>query len=188
MPVSRTKNMDPLSIIEKYYQRESKAYLILVDHSTVVVKKAVEIAEKSEFSFDFQFIKEAGMLHDIGVFLTDAPGIGCFGKEPYFRHGVLGREILEKEGFKKHALICENHILITKEEIIEKKLPLPERDMVPTSLEGEVIALADKFFSKSNPFYEKSINEVKKEIEEFGEHKVNIFNYLIKKFKLDEEK
>ncbi len=180
--------MDPLFVIEKYYQKESKSYRILIDHSTAVVKKAIEIAEESDFSFDFQFMKEAGMLHDIGVFLTDAPGIGCFGEEPYLCHGVLGRGVLEKEGFKEHALICENHILISKEEIKEKNLPLPERDMFPESLEGEVIALADKFFSKSNPFYEKGITEVKKEIEEFGEFKMNTFNYLIKKFKLNEKK
>jgi uncharacterized protein len=184
----KTKSMDPLFVIEKYYQKESKAYRILVDHSKKVVKKAVEIAENSGLSFDFQFIKEAGMLHDIGVFLTDAPNIGCFGKEPYLCHGVLGREILEKEGLKEHALICENHILISKEEIKENKLPLPERDMFPVSLEGEVVALADKFFSKRNLFYEKNIEEVKEEMKGFSEFKINIFNHLMKKFKLDEKK
>jgi uncharacterized protein len=179
--------MDPLKIIEKYYQKGSRAYFTLLNHSKAVTKKAVQIAKKSKgFSFNIEFLKEAAMLHDIGIFLTDAPQIGCFGKEPYLCHGVLGREVLEKEGYKKHALVCENHILISKKEIEEKNLPLPKRDMFPISLEEEVIALADKFFSKSNKnlFFEENIQEVQKEMKEFGKFKTEMFNYLIKKYNL----
>lgn len=179
--------MDPLKIIEKYYQKDSKIYFILVNHSTAVLKKATQIAEKQkDFSFDMQFIKEAAMLHDIGMFLTNAPDIECFGKEPYICHGALGKEILEKEGYDKHARVCENHIIISKEEILENNFPLEKKDVFPLSQEEEVISLADKFFSKSNSnlFYEKSIIEVKEEMKKFGIFKINFFNYLVNKYQI----
>ncbi len=179
--------MDPLKIIEKYYQKNNEAYFILVNHSRAVTEKAVQIAKKARgFSFDIQFIKEAGMLHDIGIFLTNVPEISCFGKEPYLCHGILGKEILEKEGYKKHARVCEKHIIISKNEIVENNLPLPKKEMFPLSPEEEVISLADKFFSKSNSdlFHEKSIFEVKEEMKKFGNFKVNFFNYLIDKYQI----
>ncbi len=179
--------MDSLKIIEKYYQKNNEAYFILVNHSRAVTEKAIQIAKKAKgLSFDFQFIKEAGMLHDIGIFLTNAPEIGCFGKEPYLCHGILGKEILEKEGYEKHARVCENHIIISKDEIIENKLPLPEKEMFPLSPEEEIISLADKFFSKSKNdlSYEKSIIEVKEEMKKFGDFKINFFNYLIDKYQI----
>ncbi len=50
------------------------------------------------------------MLHDIGIFLTNAPHIGCYGDKPYICHGYLGREILDKEGLPGHAMVCERHV------------------------------------------------------------------------------
>jgi uncharacterized protein len=179
--------MEPLKIIEKYYQKDSKAYFILVNHSKAVAEKAVQIAEKQQdISFDLQFVKEAAMLHDIGIFLTNAPDIECFGEKPYLFHGVLGKEILEKEGYEKHARVCENHIIISKDEIIQNNLPLDVRDMFPVSNEDEIIALADKFFSKSSSdlFHEKSIIEVKEEMKKFGNFKIKFFNYLVNKYQI----
>ncbi len=180
--------MDPLKIIEEYYDKNEKAYRILVDHSKAVSKKAIEIAESlREYNFNKDFILEAAMLHDIGVFLTDAPAIGCYGEKPYLLHGVLGREILEKRGYYKHAQLCENHLIISAEEIKEKNLSLPAREMVPITVEEEIISLADKFFSKSSEdlFQEKSVKEVKEEMERFGDFKVERMNYLIDKYKVN---
>jgi uncharacterized protein len=179
--------MDSLKIIEKYYQKNSIAYLILVNHSKAVTEKALQIVKKQkELSLDIQFIKEAAMLHDIGIFLTNVSDIECFGKKPYLLHGVLGKEILEKEGYEKHARVCENHIIISKDEIIQNNLPLDVRDMFPLSNEEEVISLADKFFSKSSSdlFHEKSIIEVKEEMKRFGIFKINFFNYLVDKYQV----
>ncbi len=179
--------MDPLKIIEKYYQKNSITYLILVNHSKAVAEKALQIAKKQkDLSLDIQFIKEAAMLHDIGIFLTNVSDIGCFGEKPYLLHGVLGKEILEKEGYEKHARVCENHIIISKDEIIQNNLPLDTKDMFPLSNEEEIISLADKFFSKSSSdlFHEKSIIEVKEEMKRFGDFKINFFNYLINKYQI----
>ena len=45
-------------------------------HSTLVTKRAVRICDlHPELLLDRQFIIEAAMLHDIGIFKCNAPGI-----------------------------------------------------------------------------------------------------------------
>ena len=73
--------MNPLSIIDKYYPQDNELKHILLTHSRSVAAKAVDIARRHpELSADETFLYEAAMLHDIGIFLTDAAGIFCFGK------------------------------------------------------------------------------------------------------------
>ena len=102
--------MNPFTIIDKYYTQGTALYDILVDHSRLVTQKALEIANAHpELNADAEFISEAAMLHDIGIFLTDAPDIECHGTRPYICHGTLGSELLKKEGFPRHALVSERH-------------------------------------------------------------------------------
>lgn len=176
--------MEPLEIIKKYYNPTSKAFIILVNHSTAVADKAVKIAER--FHVDKRFIYEAAMLHDIGIFMTNTPKFDCHGSYPYIAHGYLGRQILENEGLPKHALVCERHtgVGITKEEIVRKKLPLPQRDMIPVSLEEKIIAYADKFFSKESDgsVRVRTVDEIVKDLARYGEEKVKIFKEWIEMF------
>ena len=179
--------MDPFSIIEKYYRRDGKAYHFLVEHSKAVRGKALQIAKEAGFEdTNFKFLEEASLLHDIGIVFTDAPHLGCYGDLPYLSHGVAGRDILEKEGHKKHALVCERHVGsgITAKEVKEKALPLPERDMIPVSAEEEIICLADNFFSKSgeNPRREESLKEIEESFREHGEESLHRLRELMKKY------
>jgi uncharacterized protein len=135
------------------------------------MKRAVSICDKHpELKMDRQFIIEAAMLHDIGIFRCDAPGIECFGTEPYICHGRIGAEILRSEGFPRHARVCERHTGagITKEEIIKQNLPLPHQDFLPETLEEKVICYADKFYSKTHPEREKSYEKARKSLAKFG--------------------
>ena len=184
--------MDPIKIIEKYYDENSELYRILIIHSKLVTDKAVEIAENvKELNPDIEFIKEASMLHDIGIYLTNAPGIYCFGKYPYVCHGYLGRELLEKEGFLKHALVCERHVGmgITIEKIVQENLPMPKRDMTPQTLEEEIISFADKFFSKGLDVLEKekTIEEIIKEQEKYNKDAREKIDNLVIKFKINKK-
>ncbi|MDR3266785.1 MAG: HDIG domain-containing protein, partial [Tannerella sp.] len=145
--------MNPIAIIEKYYNPSSDLYEILVNHSRSVADKALSIANlHPEMNIDRHFVEEAAMLHDIGIFYCDAPEIGCVGTEPYIRHGILGAELMRKEGFPQHALVCERHsgTGLYRETIKERTLPLPAKDYCPVSLEEQLICFADKFFSKTN--------------------------------------
>jgi uncharacterized protein len=177
------------TVIKKYYPTNSKAYYILKKHSEIVAHKAVSIAKRVKYlNPDITFIRKAALLHDIGIYFVYAPKIGCYGKEPYVKHGVLGRELLEKEGLEGYALVSERHIGvgITKKEIREKKLSLPERDMLPITTEEEIVALADKFFSKSvkNLKGEKSVLQIKKELRFHGEDKVVVFERWLEKYNI----
>lgn len=183
--------MDALKIIKKYYKEDSELYNLLILHSQAVVKKALEIAKNvPELKPDLDFIEEAAMLHDIGIFLTNAPELDCFGEKPYICHGYLGGEILEEEGFLRHALVCERHtgMGISINDIRKEKLPLPLRDMIPISVEEKIICLADKFFSKNKTglVKEKSLSEIRSSHQKFGEEKLEAFNKLLKEFGIKE--
>ena len=130
-------SMDPIVLISKYYKPKSKAYNILYGHSRAVTAKAIKISlNHPELNPDLIFIEEAAMLHDIGIFMTNAPNLFCFGDYPYLAHGYLGCELLTGMGFPEHGLVCERHTGtgFTKEEIIEKNLPLPHRDLIPVTV------------------------------------------------------
>jgi uncharacterized protein len=179
--------MDPIKLIQKYYKTDSKAYSLLIPHSKAVTKKALEIAARvPNLKPDLKFIKEAAMLHDIGIFLVNDPELNCFGDMPYVCHGYLGREILEKEGLPRHALVCERHVGtgLTIKDIEKQNIPAPKRDMLPVSIEEKIICFADKFFSKNKKFLqkEKSIEQIRKGLAKFGEDKVETFNDFFKEF------
>lgn len=180
--------MDVLKIIEKYYDPDSSAYYFLIHHSKLVARKALQVAERIKYlNPDFKFIEEAAMLHDIGIFMIHAPKIGCYGFHPYISHGYLGREILEKEGFPKHALVCERHVGVglTVEDIENNKFPLPKREMLPVTLEEKIICFADKFYSKKEHSLtnEKSVSEIREIIAKFGYDKLKQFDEWIEFFK-----
>ena len=119
------------------------------------------------------------MLHDIGIYLTNAPSIFCHGKKPYICHGYLGADILRNEGLPKHALVCERHTGtgLSVEDIERQKLPLPLRDMIPISIEEQIICFADCFFSKSGDMTEKSVDKVRAQLSKFGTKTKDQFDY-----------
>ena len=165
-------------LIDKYYPEDNELRHILINHSQSVARKALQIVSSHpELHLDTQFVEEAAMLHDLGIFRTDAPGIQCFGSEPYICHGRLGAEILRKEGYERHARVCERHTGagITCKEIIAQGLPLPHQDFLPETLEEKVICYADKFFSKTHLDREKSIEKAEKSLAKFGEDGVMRF-------------
>ena len=145
-------SINPVDILCEYYDRDSKTFEILLKHGKLVAQKAIDAAKKvPHLKPDTQFIEEAALLHDIGIFQTDTPQLGCSGKYPYICHGYLGSEILAKAGLPRHALVCERHlgVGISADEIVKNGLPLPVRNMIPLTVEEQVICYADKFFSKN---------------------------------------
>ncbi len=171
--------MKPLTLIEKYYPYDDALRRTLLTHSHLVSRKSLQVANRHpELNLDRKFLEEAALLHDIGIFLTDAPGIGCTGTEPYLCHGYLGAELLRKEGFPAHARVCERHTGtgLTVSQITENRLPLPPRDFLPESLEEQVICYADKFYSKSHPDKEKTYEQARRSLCKFGDDVVRRFD------------
>lgn len=166
---------------------EGEAFKIVLEHSRNVAALGQEIAVRMELAeADRLFIAEAALLHDIGVCQVLAPELGLYGKHTYIMHGVLGRAILEKEGYPLHGLVCERHtgVGLTREEIIRKGLPLPHRDMCPQSFAEQIVCFADLFYSK-NPGKlgeRKSVAKVRKKLLPFGDEKVAVFDAWLRQF------
>lgn len=170
--------MNPLQLIHKYYVSQPELEALLVRHSRQVAGRALTIAlSHPEWEVDLQFLYEAAMLHDIGIFQTDAEGILCRGSEPYICHGRLGAELLRSEGLERHARVAERHTGtgLTARQIMERKLPLPALDYIPETMEEKIICYADKFYSKSRPEVEKTYEHALRSLQKFGEEGVAIF-------------
>lgn len=144
--------MNVNDIIDKYYPCDNELKRIYLVHAHKVAELALEMAARHpELNMDTAFIEEAAMLHDIGIFLTDAPRIYCFGDKPYICHGYLGAELLRSLGYPRHAAVCERHTGtgLTKQQVEREGWPLPLRDFIPVTLEEQIICFADKFYSKT---------------------------------------
>ena len=177
--------MNYQAIINKFYPEDNVLRHILLVHSRSVADKALAIADRHpELSLDRQFIEEAAMLHDIGIIRCNAPGIECFGSEPYICHGRIGAEMLRAEGFPRHARVCERHTGagITRSQIIAQRLPLPEQDFLPETMEEKVICYADKFFSKTHLDREKTVEQAVASLAKFGEEGLVCFREWVEIF------
>ncbi len=149
--------MDYQSIIDKYYPADNSLRRVLLKHSRQVADRCLAIVRKHpELPVDTQFLEEAAMLHDIGIFRCHAPSIYCEGTEPYIRHGQIGAELLRQEGYERHARVCERHT----------GTGLPGFE--PESLEEQIVCYADKFYSKSRPDRVLSVVEAAQSLEKFG--------------------
>ncbi len=174
-------DMNVNEIIDKYYPCDNELKRIYLVHAQNVTALALELAARHpELHLDTDFIEEAAMLHDIGIFLTDAPRIHCFGDKPYICHGYLGAELLRSEGFPHHAAVCERHTGtgLTKEQILREGWPLPARDFVPVTMEEQLICFADKFYSKTK-FLEqaRTLQQVVESMQKISDESVKKVEY-----------
>ncbi|MCM1356257.1 MAG: HDIG domain-containing protein [Staphylococcus sp.] len=173
-------------IIDKYYPAGSRLRDIYMRHCRSVADLALNINRSRHLGLPSDEVEEAAMLHDIGIFLTDAPGIGCTGKEPYIRHGVLGAALLRNENMpERDSRVAERHTGagISAEEINEQRLPLdPNVSYMPATKLERLVCYADKFYSKSGDMKLKPLDKVKKSMERISEGSAMRFQELIQEF------
>ncbi len=151
--------VDYQAIIDSHYPAGSHLRDIFMAHSRAVAALALDIAARLALPLSRAEIEAAAMLHDIGIFMTDAPSIGCNGREPYIAHGILGARLLRALGpeWEPYARVAERHTGsgLTAAEIEAQGLPLPARDLLPETLLEKLICYADKFYSKSGDMKRK---------------------------------
>ena len=149
--------MDYQAIIDKYYPADDELRRVLLHHSRQVADRCLQIVRKHrELPVDTQFLEEAAMLHDIGIYQCDAPSIHCHGSEPYLRHGPIGGDLLRQEGYERHARVAERHT----------GTGLPGYE--PETLEEQIVCYADKFYSKSKPNRVLTVAQAAESLEKFG--------------------
>lgn len=179
-----TMMIDYNKIIDMYYPEAGRLRDILITHSQLVMQRALAVCKAHPgLGADCGFVEGAAMLHDIGIFKCDAPGIACFGTEPYICHGIIGGKLLRELGkttahdYEAYARVCERHTGagISREEIERQHLPLPLRDFLPETIEEQIICYADKFYSKSHPDREKTYEQAEHSLERFGADGLNRF-------------
>ena len=149
--------MNYQAIIDKYYPADDELRRVLLKHSRQVADRCLQIAKKhKELPVDVQFLEEAAMLHDIGIYQCDAPSIHCHGTEPYIKHGPIGGDLLRQDGYPRHARVAERHT----------GTGLPGFE--PETLEEQIVCYADKFYSKSKPDHVRTVAETAQSLEKFG--------------------
>ena len=165
--------MNYLDIINEYYPSENDLRRILLTHSRSVADRCQKIAHNHpELRLDTEFLEEAAMLHDIGIFACNAPSIQCLGTEPYICHGLIGGRLLRDKGLVRHAQVCERHTGtgLSREQIQKQTLPVPlEGRYEPDTLEEQVVCYADKFYSKTHLDLERTVEQAARSLEKFGE-------------------
>ena len=183
--------MDPIGLLEEFYPPGTLTHRVLLRHSRAVADLALATAgelHRQGETVNLAFVEEAALLHDIGILHTDAPALGCHGPLPYLAHGIKGRDMLDTAGHPRHGLVCERHIGIglSAAEILAQNLPLPARDMLPLSLEEQIVTYADLFFSKSPAEADRrrSPEQVRATLERFGAEKVPVFDRWHQRFAL----
>ena len=169
------------SVIDHFYKEDDALRHILLVHSQQVAGKALQIALRHpELQLDTDFLETAAMLHDIGIVRCDAPGIQCFGTEPYICHGRIGAEMLRSllgQEAESIARVCERHTGagLTEKDIVSQDLPLPHQDFLPETIAEQVICYADKFYSKSHLEREKTVEQAARSLAKFGSEGVERF-------------
>lgn len=172
-------------IIDKYYPVGTQRRDIYLKHCRQVADLALEIMRRKNLPLDEKSVEEAAMLHDIGIFLTDAPGIDCHGCEPYIMHGVAGGKLLREEGFSEQtARVAERHTGagIDEEDIARQGLPLPPGNYMPESLLERLVCYADKFYSKSGEMRRKPMEKVVASMEKISPSTLERFCKLREEF------
>lgn len=177
--------MNYQTIIDKYYPVGTRLRDIYLCHCRSVAAMALEINRRCQLGLDENRVEAAAMLHDIGIYATNAPGIECHGKDPYICHGILGRDLLLAEGVEQEvAETAARHTGsgLTAEEIRESGLPLPAEDLRPQTLLQRLICYADKFYSKSGNMKRKPLEKIRAGMANFGEASLARFDDLHREF------
>ncbi len=145
------------TIVDKYYPQGSALRTVFLRHARQVTAEALAIAADKHLPLDEATVTDAAMLHDIGIFLTDAPGIHCHGSAPYLKHGPLGAALLREEGVAEEiARVAERHTGVG----------IPP--YMPETLLERLICYVDKFYSKSGSMERKTWPEVLAQQAKFG--------------------
>jgi len=159
--------VDYQAIIDKYYPEGTRLRDIYMRHALDVAALAEELRARHMPDLDPAQVRAAAMMHDIGIFLTSAPGIECRGTEPYILHGPLGAALLRREGAPEWmAAVAERHTGVGI------------GDLIPRTPLEKLVCYADKFYSKSGTMQRKSLAEVERSMARFGPDNLAAFRRL----------
>jgi uncharacterized protein len=129
---------------------------------------------------DVDLARAGSLLHDIGVYrlYDDA---GYLDRGNYIRHGILGYELLQEEGFPETICRFASHhtgVGLTRDDVIAQRLPLPPADYLADTGEERIVMYADKFHSKKTPPVFFTAPAYAARVRRFGPEKVAAFQAM----------
>ncbi|MEU4210889.1 HDIG domain-containing metalloprotein [Streptomyces sp. NPDC026206] len=166
------------------YAPSQQALDLVYTHCEIVCHIAEHLMTRSAHRFDTDLVRAGALLHDIGVYqLYDHAGRLDHGD--YIRHGVLGHEILRREGLPERLrrfCSCHTGVGLTRHDIHRQGLPLPPADYLAESAEEQLVMYADKFHTKTTPPAFLSADRYAAHVRRFGKEKADAFHALRARF------
>lgn len=177
--------LQQIEALHKKYAPSDEVYDRVFTHCQVVCDVAMQLIENHALKVDVDLVRAGCLLHDIGAYaLVDAKGVLSYGAS-YMAHGIEGEAILRKEGFPEELCRIASHHTgtgISRQEVIDEKLPLPPADYLAETDEEQLVMYADKFHSKTTPQSFNSFAWYKQASSRFGADKPAKFEQLAQKF------
>ncbi|GGQ56880.1 HD domain-containing protein [Streptomyces flaveolus] len=181
----RIPGTQEIRALHEKYAPTAEAFDLVHTHCEIVWSIAEQLLAAPRLGhLDADLVRAGCLLHDIGVYRLYGDD-GRLDHGNYIRHGLLGHEILEDEGFPETLRrFCSHHtgVGVTKEDVLKQGLPLPVADYVAVTDEERLVMYADKFHSKSRPTAFLTAGEYASQVRRFGEEKVTAFQALRAEF------
>ena len=148
-----------------------------IAHSVKVAEKALEIAERTNQSLDFEFVGRGALFHDLGKAKTHE-----------IEHGKIGAEMGKTLGLPDNInAVMEKHIRggLTDEEAVELNLPI--KDYKLHTLEERIIIYADRLVDiitedlvpiDEEIGAEEQFEEILRTIPKYGKNDTTLGRYL----------
>ena len=153
---------------------------VVYTHCLIVCGIAEQLHARSGAGLDTGLVRAGSLLHDIGVYrLYDEAG--QLDQANYIRHGVLGHELLQAEGFPEKICRFASHhtgVGLTRKDVLRQRLPLPPADYVAETGEETLVMYADKFHSKTSPPAFLTAGAYAASLRRFGKDKVAAFESM----------
>lgn len=159
--------------LHRKYAPDDAAFQGVWKHSLIVLEIAQGLAEGTDA--DLKLVRVGCLLHDIGVYHV--------GEDNYIEHGVRGETILRDEGYDDVICRFPSHHTgsgITKEQVEERKLPLPAGDYLAETVEERLVMYADKFHTKPPRFV--TVEQRKEDLKRHGKENVKRFEAMMNEF------
>ena len=162
----------------------AEAFELVYTHCEVVCDIAEQLLSSSTPGINAALVRAGSLLHDIGVYrMYDADG--QIDHSRYVQHGVLGHELLSREGMPEIiARFCSHHtgVGLSRDDVRNQGLPLPVADYLAESEEEFLVMYADKFHSKTEPPVFVKAEAYAVSIRRFGEEKGVAFEAMRQRF------
>lgn len=177
---------EQIKALHQKYAKSNTDFELVYTHCQIIETITMQLLDANPIAnIDRQLVHIGSLLHDIGAYDVLENGKFVAG----VRHGVIGEEILKREGYPESIWRFASHhtgIDLSEQDVIKQGLPIPAADYAPRTDEERIVMYADKFHSKSNPPVESpyfcTVRWFHNYVQKFGSDKPERFNELVNFF------